>query len=94
MSLTVNDLITAIKNQLNSGLDSNYCAKGTIVPGPPPIVNGAESLCDISSTDLNNVVINATVGKWRMEGGAGGPLKIKGAEMIKRTTGLEATEPD
>jgi hypothetical protein len=94
MSLTVRDLITAIQSQLESGVTNRYCAVGTVHPGQPPITNPSESLCDLTSTELTNAIGNAVIGKWRTEVGSSGGLRIKGAEMVKRTTGLEPTEPD
>jgi hypothetical protein len=94
MSLKVSDLVTAIQGALNSGLSSHYSTAGTAVPAAPAGVNQSELLSDLSTTDLQNVVTYSVSSKWRVEAGANRPLRIKGAEMIKAVTGLEATEPE
>jgi hypothetical protein len=94
MSLKVSDLVTAIQGALNSGLSSNYSSAGTAVPAAPAVVNQSELLSDLTTTDLQKVVAFSVSSKWRVEAGANPPLRIKGAEMIKAVTGLEATEQE
>ena len=63
-------------------------------PGTPPLVNQSESLSSASLTDVQNAVKYAVQSKWKTETSGNLALKVKGAEAIKRITGLEATEPD
>jgi hypothetical protein len=93
---TLGDLINAITSTLTSGLNSNYCAAGSVQAAnpPPPTVNQSESLSTASLADVQNAVTYAVQSKWHTEVGPGSNLKIKGAEMVKRITGLEVSEPD
>jgi len=55
---------------------------------------GVDVATDADITAAANYAIYLKVSKWQTDDVQSRPLKISGADMVKRITGLEATEPD
>lgn len=96
MSLQLSDVTTDVENALQAAYAAHYIAAG---PTPMPVVQapanmGVDTATDADITAAANYAIYLKVNKWQTDDVESRPLKISGADMVKRITGLEATEPD
>jgi hypothetical protein len=96
MSLQLSDITTDIENALQAAYAAKYIARGPI---PIPVVQepvnmGVGMATDADITAAANYAIYLKVSKWQTDDVQSRPLKISGADMVKRITGLEATESD
>ena len=96
MPQTVKNLVSEIHSDLGDAVTGGNWVKGTTDPhaGNSCPVDVNKDIGQLTNTELKEVVTFAVKSKWTLDAAVNVTLKVKGGEMVKRITGLEATEQD